>query len=211
MKTLITLTALFGAASLSAQDFKLPFKGRWFVMQGGDTVNVNQHMGVQPQWYGTDFIRTAGEGEREFIAGKGKVIADYYSWGQPVLSPVDGIVETVVDGFPDNHLGSRDRKNPAGNYVVIAIPGKHVFVAHFQKGSIIVKKGQIIKTGDEIAKCGNSGNSDFPHIHMHVQDVPEFNTGTGQNVIFKGINAELTGKVFSNVDWPMIRGLFVWN
>ncbi len=30
-------------------------------------------------------------------------------------------------------------------------------------------------------------------------------------MIFKGIDVELTGKIFENVDWPLIRGLFVWN
>jgi hypothetical protein len=44
-----------------------------------------------------------------------------------------------------------------------------------------------------------------------MQDSPTFNKGLGQNMIFKGINVELTGKVFENVDWPLIRGLFVSN
>ena len=28
-------------------------------------------------------------------------------------------------------------------------------------------------------------------------------------MVFKRINVELTGKTFENVDWPVIRGLFV--
>jgi murein DD-endopeptidase MepM/ murein hydrolase activator NlpD len=74
-----------------------------------------------------------------------------------------------------------------------------------------VKAGQSVTVGQELGKCGNSGNTDLPHIHMHVQDTPTLNQGNGQNMIFKGINVELTGKMFENVDWPLITGLFVWN
>ena len=35
--------------------------------------------------------------------------------------------------------------------------------------------------------------------------------GTGQNIVFTGMNVEMTGKQFRKVDWPVIRGLFVWN
>jgi hypothetical protein len=46
---------------------------------------------------------------------------------------------------------------------------------------------------------------------MSMQDTPTLNMGNGQNMNFKGINAELSGKIFKSVDWPWIRGLFVWN
>ena len=42
-------------------------------------------------------------------------------------------------------------------------------------------------------------------------DTPTFNAGTGQNIVFTGMNVEMTGKQFRRVDWPVIRGLFVWN
>ncbi|HEX7403115.1 MAG TPA: M23 family metallopeptidase, partial [Usitatibacter sp.] len=88
---------------------------------------------------------------------------------------------------------------------------RFVYLAHFQKKSITVRPGQKVARGQELGKCGNSGNSDFPHIHMHVQDTPTFNAGTGQNIVFTGMNVEMTGKQFRKVDWPVIRGLFVWN
>jgi hypothetical protein len=37
------------------------------------------------------------------------------------------------------------------------------------------------------------------------------NAGTGQNIVFTGMNVEMTGKQFRKVDWPVIRGIFVWN
>lgn len=213
MKKIVWLGLLTACgAAAHAQEFHLPFNGRWFVGQAGDTPNVNQHMSVQAQWYGIDFIKTGGPGERSPARPSANAsITDFYSWGEPVLAPVSGEVITVIDGFPDNPLGIKDPENPAGNYIVIAAPqGSYVFLAHFQKGSLRVTPGQRVAVGQELGKCGNSGNSDVPHIHMHVQDTPTLNQGQGQNMIFKGINVEMTGKIFNSVDWPLIRGLFVW-
>ncbi|MEY2465628.1 MAG: hypothetical protein QOD03_149 [Verrucomicrobiota bacterium] len=129
-----------------------------------------------------------------------------------MLSPVGGTVESTVDEFPDNLLGVKDTKHPAGNHVVIKMAdNRFVFLAHFQKGSIKIKPGDRVKVGQELGKCGNSGNSDGPHIHMHVQDTSTLNQGFGQNMIFTNINVELTGKQFTNVNWPLITGLFVSN
>lgn len=195
-----------------AQEFRLPFNGRWFVMQGGDTPNVNQHMNLAAQWFGIDFAKVSGPSQRELARGAATKVEDFFSWGEPVLAPVDGMIVSVTDGLPDNALGIKDAQHAAGNHVVIKVmENRFVFVAHLQRGSVVVKAGQKIKRGERLGLCGNSGNSDFPHIHMHVQDGPEFNVGHGQNQVFTGMNVELNGKYFSNVSWPLIRGLFVAN
>lgn len=197
--------------TIDTEKFRLPFKGRWFVAQAGDTLNVNHHMSVRAQWFGIDFMKVGGPSKRALAPVDDPKTADFYSWGQPVLSPVNGKVEMVVDGLPDNPLGTMDPKNPAGNHIMISTASKrYVFLAHFQKGSLKAKVGQKISAGDFLGRCGNSGHSSAPHIHLHVQDAPILNQGTGQNIIFKRINAELSGKVFRKVDWPLIAGLFVW-
>lgn len=194
-----------------AADYRLPFRGRWFVAQGGDTPNVNHHMSVRAQWFGIDFVKVGGPSGRALTEAEDPGVSDFYSWGQEVLAPVDGIVQSVVEGLPDNPIGTKDLRNPAGNHVVIAAADdQFVFLAHMQKGSVRVKSGQRVVAGNALGLCGNSGNSAAPHIHMHVQDVPTLNQGNGQNVMFKGINVELSGKTFEGVDWPLIRGLFVW-
>jgi hypothetical protein len=182
------------------------------VLQGGDTPNVNQHMSVRAQWFGIDFMKVGGPTGRALTAAEHPTTVEFYSWGQEVLAPVDGTVQSVVDGLPDNPIGTKDPKKPAGNHVVIAAAkDRFVFIAHMQKESIRVKQGQMVTAGSLLGLCGNSGNSDAPHIHMHVQDTAAMNQGNGQNMTFKGINVELSGKTFQGVDWPLIRGLFVWN
>jgi len=212
MKTFSCLLLLLSTALSPAQDYRLPFEGRWFVMQGGDTLNVNQHMELRAQWYGLDFMKVAGPSGRELTKGRGSRIQDYYSWGEPVLAPIDGKIIEVENALPDNPLGVKDPTRALGNHVIIEVAtNRFVYLAHFQKGSVKVKEGERVVAGEELGKCGNSGNSDAPHIHLHVQDTPTFNRGEGQNLLFSKLTVELNGKTFEDVDWPLIRGLFVRN
>ncbi len=180
------------------------------MVQGGDTPNVNDHVRVRAQYYAIDFMKTGGPSQRALVKTTGTSVEDFYSWGAEVLSPVAGEVESAVDILPDNPLGTKDTKNPGGNQVIIKA-GEHtfVFLAHMQKGSLKVKAGDHVVSGQVLGLCGNSGNTTAPHIHMHIQDGPTLNEGTGQNLIFHDIDVELTGKQFTKVDWPLIRGLFV--
>lgn len=42
-------------------------------------------------------------------------------------------------------------------------------MAHFKKGSVLVKHGQRIDIAQKIAEIGNSGNTGEPHLHVHAQ------------------------------------------
>lgn len=202
---------LLTARIAAAAEFHLPFNGRWFVAQGGDTPNVNHHMLARAQAYGLDLAKVGGPLDRALARGDASAIEDFYSWHQPVLSPVDGMVTTAVDSYPDNPLGTHDEKHPFGNMVVIRTSdNRYVFLAHLASGSVKVKAGERVSSGEPVGLCGNSGNSDFPHIHMHVQDSLG-SDATGTNVVFSHIDVELSGKEFHDVEWPLIRGLFVSN
>jgi murein DD-endopeptidase MepM/ murein hydrolase activator NlpD len=204
------LCTLVGSSVAGAQTFSLPFGGQWFVLQGGDTPNVNEHMAVRAQWFGVDFGKVGGQGNRELAPAGYSRAQDFYSWGQPVLAPADAVVVAVVTDLPDNPLGTKDATHPAGNHVVLrTAPDQFVFLAHFRRGTIAVRPGDTVKAGQLLGRCGNSGNSDFPHIHMHVQDQPAADAATGQNPVFRNIDVQLNGKDFAAVTWPVIRGLFV--
>lgn len=57
----------------------------------------------------------------------------------------------------------------AGYYVEILHPsGIKSRYLHMKKGSIKVKKGDIVKTGQEIGYMGNTGNSKGAHLHFGI-------------------------------------------
>ena len=62
---------------------------------------------------------------------------------------------------------------PAGNHVVLDLGhGEYALLAHMQRGSVRVRVGDRVRTGDVLGLTGNSGNSSEPHLHFHVQDRP---------------------------------------
>lgn len=193
-----------------ALTLRLPFSGRWFVAHGGDTINVNHHMQVRAQWFGIDFARVGGPSGRELAREPATDVADGHSWQQPVLSPLAGEVVRAESGHPDNALGVVDTDHPAGNVVAIrSDAGLFVFLAHLRQGSVRVAAGDRVAAGQVLGLCGNSGHSTMPHVHLHVQTEAAFGHGSGVLAEFEGIDVELSGRVFHDVTWPLIRGLFV--
>ena len=210
IKVVFVCFALLLLPKAYAQPLRPPFDGQWFVVQAGDTPNVNHHMTQTAQQFGIDFAKLGGDDSRELARPNASRLEDYYSWSAPVLAPHDGEVVGVVNNLPDNPLGTKDPDNPAGNYVSIRIaPDRYIFLAHLKHMTVIVKRGDRVTAGQFLAQCGNSGNSDYPHIHLHIQDQPGLFTGSGQNPIFGGVDIRLNGKLFLNVSWPLIRGLFI--
>lgn len=121
----------------------------------------------------------------------------YYCWGQPVYSPISGEVIQIGAGWED-HIktniwktiklwynatykfkpkeinGRLDIRPNAGNYIMVkAKEGYIAFLAHLQNGSIKVKEGQSVQSGDLIGNIGNSGNSTAPHLHINLFDQME--------------------------------------
>lgn len=69
-------------------------------------------------------------------------------------------------------FGSRlaDPQAPlSGNRVLLACGEAQVLLAHFRRGSLRVTKGQTVVAGQLLGEVGNSGRSDEPHLHVHVQ------------------------------------------
>lgn len=61
-------------------------------------------------------------------------------------------------------------KDITGNYVIIDhLNGVFSMLAHFENGSVSIQKGEQIRAGFPIRQCGNSGHSNLPHLHYHLQ------------------------------------------
>ncbi len=64
----------------------------------------------------------------------------------------------------------------------------------------------MVKPGDVLGLCGNSGNSTEPHIHFHIQNVEDMNIATGAKSCFENIlvNEELK-KDYSPVKMEKVK------
>jgi murein DD-endopeptidase MepM/ murein hydrolase activator NlpD len=162
-------------------DLRLPFaaapEGEWYVGWGGRDIIHNYHAIAADQRFAYDLYIVNG-GHPFRIDGTAN--EDYYCFGQPILAPAAGIVAEAVDGLPDNPPGKMDPANPVGNHVVIDHGnGEFSFLAHLQSGSVTPRAGDRLMAGQQLGRCGNSGNTSMPHLHYHLQTTAVFARGEG--------------------------------
>ena len=147
---------------------RAPFSGNWTCTQGIDGAFTHQG----PWRYAFDFEVRAADGK--FHTGRGLSLGEYHAYKLPVLAPAIGTVVTVVDGIPDNPVGRPNLKENWGNVVVIQHAlGVYSLLCHLAPGSVTVKTGQVVRQGEKIGACGNSGRSSVPHLHFHLQALPQ--------------------------------------
>jgi urea transporter len=185
----------------TGREIGLPFSGRWTVWQSFN--GKWTHKG--PWRYAVDFVITDEEGKT--YKGEGLFLTDYYAFGKPVLSPVDGQVVSVVSNLPDNPPGKANRENNWGNFVLIYDKrGFYVLLSHFKQHSIKVKPGDFVVRGSLLGLCGNSGYSPQPHVHVHVQALPDLGAPT---LPFK-FSSYVTGSSFKDVGVPEEGEVVTW-
>jgi len=147
----------------------LPVRGTWLAGHAGASRLTNLHTAHR---YAIDLLKLGPDGR--LVDGSDLVVTNWYSYDEPVYAPADGQVVQVVDDLPCGPIGSGDRENPAGNHVVIDIGGgRQVLLAHLRAGSIAVEEGAYVTSGTLVGRVGNSGNSEAPHLHLHVQSASE--------------------------------------
>jgi murein DD-endopeptidase MepM/ murein hydrolase activator NlpD len=127
------------------------------------------------QRFGIDFVKAGADG-RTFI-GDVKDNKGYHAYGVDALAVAEATVVAIKDGIPENVPGPASRAVPitletvGGNYVVLDLGGgRFAFYAHLQPGSLRVKLGERVKTGQVLGLVGNSGNSTEPHLHFHISN-----------------------------------------
>jgi murein DD-endopeptidase MepM/ murein hydrolase activator NlpD len=182
---------------------RVPFDGEWFVVWGGRTISQNYHAANRTQRFAMDLLVRRDGSSHE---GDGKAFEDYHCYGLPVLAPGAGRVLAAVDSLPDQKIGETDRAHPAGNHVLIDLGhGEYVLLAHLQPGSLAVKPGEVVKPGQPLGRCGNSGNTSEPHIHMHLQNSPAPLEGDGLPAFFEDVLVD--GKRVKRIE--LVRGATV--
>jgi murein DD-endopeptidase MepM/ murein hydrolase activator NlpD len=62
-------------------------------------------------------------------------------------------------------------ENVDGNHIILDIGGgAWAMYAHLVPGSMTVKPGDQVRKGDVIAKLGNTGNANAPHMHFQLMN-----------------------------------------
>ena len=147
-----------------------PLAEEWWVGHGGGAELINYHRTSSMQADAVDIMQLGDGG----IHRPGSTeLASYYIYDQPVLAPADGIVTYVLDGRPDQPVGTVDERHPSGNQLVIDIGGgRYLMLGHLRENSITVRVGDRVNEGQPIARVGNSGHSSAPHIHLQAQTLP---------------------------------------
>jgi murein DD-endopeptidase MepM/ murein hydrolase activator NlpD len=74
----------------------------------------------------------------------------------------------------------------AGNHVLIESEGVVVAICHLQHGSVKVRPGQPVRIGDVLGRCGNTGNSTEPHVHVQVIDSRDIQRASAVRLTFRG-------------------------
>ncbi len=165
-----------------------PAAGPLKVLWGGDSLGANYHAAFADQRWAYDLARAP------YLVGSSR-LEDYGCYGLPVLAPVDAVVSSTHDGEPDHipGLASNNVAAPEGNRVVLRLAtGTYLILAHLQPGSLQVTAGDVVAAGQMLARCGNSGNTSEPHIHIHHQRqdpaVTPMNLAEGLPLYFIGSN-----------------------
>jgi hypothetical protein len=146
--------------------------GAYYVIQGGNSWVTNPFHRFYKTINAVDIVKLNPWGNRAHGLFP-RELSRYAVFGEIVHSPCTGQVSEAVDGLPDLVPHDIDLKHPAGNHVVIRCEGVNVMLAHMEKGSVSVGKGDRVKAGQPIGRVGNSGNTFEPHLHIHAVRAPE--------------------------------------
>ncbi|MEU6826381.1 M23 family metallopeptidase [Streptomyces atriruber] len=101
----------------------------------------------------------------------------------------------VVEGFGRSLGGAR---RIVGNHVILDL-GENTYAvyAHVQQGSLAVRAGDRVVSGQRLGGCGNSGNSTEPHVHFQLMDGPDLDTARGVPFSWRGVGVPANGEKFT--------------
>ncbi|MEZ4796781.1 MAG: peptidoglycan DD-metalloendopeptidase family protein [Flavobacteriaceae bacterium] len=163
----------------------LPFKEEWFVFWGGTEVTQNYHVAYPNQKYAYDIMMVK---DGKSYKGDPKKNESYYVFGKEIIAPCEAKVVKVITGVHDNIPGELNPQQLTGNTVVLETQNKeYLLFAHLKLGSVNVEEGQMVKQGDLLGQCGNSGNTTEAHLHLSLQNTIEMSEATGGKLFFDKI------------------------
>jgi peptidase M23-like protein len=191
-----------------------PLKGPRWVIGGGCCTPYSYHRGATlplngairvAERFAIDFVQL--NDKDMLIDGPMKELSSYDFFGDEIYSVADGTVVATEDGLPEQVPGKLPEgatiQMAAGNHVVVDIgQGRFAFYAHMQPGSLKVKVGDQVTTGQVLGLLGNTGNTDTPHLHFHIMDGPSPLLANGLPYVF----TSFTGQGRLTDEQPLFTG-----
>jgi murein DD-endopeptidase len=160
-------------------------------------ITLNGKMRIS-QRFAIDWTRIGTDGQ--VFRGDPAKNGNWTPYGAEVLAVADGRVLDLQDGLAQNDPTADTKAIPitfetaGGNYLILDIgSGRFVFYAHLQPGSFRARLGDPVKQGQVLARLGNSGKSDAPHLHLQVMDANSPLAAEGLPFVFDSF--ELQGHV----------------
>jgi Peptidase family M23 len=146
-----------------------------------------------PERFAIDYIQLTND--FRLFNGDPTQLASYPYFGTAIHAAGDGKVVSVVDNLPEQVPSRSPSGLPLdqypGNHIVQDLgDGNYALYAHLKPGSITVKAGDELKSGQSIAALGNSGNSDAPHLHFQVMDGPQPLAANGLPFVIKSFRLD---------------------
>jgi hypothetical protein len=172
-----------------------PLRGREWLSSNappGPTSHVNAIVGLdgKPQAaerWAADWIRIDPSGR--VYTGDRTNPENWFGYNVPIHAAADGVVTATHDGMPNQvpgtpAMGLTFAQLP-GNYVAERIRGGFTAVyAHLVPGSVAVKVGQRLRTGQRVGRLGNTGGSLAPHLHFHIVNGSDVAASDGFPFVF---------------------------
>ncbi len=134
---------------------------------------------VTPEMFDIDWSQIA---HGSLFSGDGKQLSDWPSFGAPIYAVANGTVVSTITDRPEVPPFAPESGNPTvhtpkdfgGNEIIEKIgPGVYAAYEHLQTGSVVFRPGQRVRTGEPIARLGNTGNTTAPHLHFGIHDGPD--------------------------------------
>ncbi|TXS41302.1 M23 family metallopeptidase [Streptomyces sp. uw30] len=197
-----------------------PVTGRWSALNSPADRTPSHGTHAYGQTYAIDIVAEPEPGARPGFRAVWPLArrnADFPAFGAPLLAVADGTVVRADDRQRD-HLSRTSLpgllylmlfegavreiggvRRIVGNHVILDLgDGTHALYAHVRRGSLTVREGDRVRAGQELGRCGNSGNSSEPHVHFQLMDGPDPDTARGIPFTWRGIGVPRNQEVFES-------------
>jgi len=134
----------------------------------GDTCYIQQYMDHDPSVSATDFtcgplVYDGHSGTDIAVENRAQMQA-----GVAVLAASPGTVKGRRDGVAD-FVPFTDGQECGNGVVIDHGGGWETQYCHLRQGSVLVRVGDAVDTGTALGMIGQSGQADFPHLHLSVR------------------------------------------